>query len=47
MPLTRGQILGYDNERLAFAFTMMNYGEIVPSRSVTQRWTVSQGQRVR
>jgi hypothetical protein len=30
MPLTRGQILGYDNERLAFAFTMMNDGEIVP-----------------
>jgi hypothetical protein len=29
MPLTRGQILGYDNERLAFAFTMMNDGEIV------------------
>jgi hypothetical protein len=30
MPLKRGQILGYDNERLAFAFTMMNDGEIVP-----------------
>jgi hypothetical protein len=30
MPLTRGQILGHDNERLAFAFTMMNDGEIVP-----------------
>jgi len=30
MPLTRGQILGYDNERLAFAFTMMNDGEVVP-----------------
>ena len=30
MPLTRGQILGHDNERMAFAFTMMNDGEIVP-----------------
>jgi hypothetical protein len=30
MPLTRGQILGYDDERMAFAFTMMNDGEIVP-----------------
>ena len=30
MPLTRGQILGHDNVRLAFAFTMMNAGEIVP-----------------
>ena len=29
MPLTRRQILGYDNERLAFAFTMMNDGEAV------------------
>ena len=29
MPLTRGQILGYDNDRLAFAFTMMNEGELV------------------
>ena len=30
MPLTRGQILGHDNERLAFTFTMMNDREIVP-----------------
>ena len=29
MPLMRGQILGYDNERMAFAFTMMNHGEPV------------------
>jgi hypothetical protein len=29
MPLTRGQVVGYDNERLAFAFTMMNDGETV------------------
>ena len=29
MPLTRGQIGGHDNERLAFAFTMMNDGETV------------------
>jgi hypothetical protein len=29
MPLTRGQIVGYDNERLAFAFTMLNDGETV------------------
>ena len=29
MALTRGQIVGYDNERLAFAFTMMNDGEPV------------------
>jgi hypothetical protein len=25
----RGQIVGYDNERLAFAFTMLNHGETV------------------
>jgi hypothetical protein len=30
MPLTRGQMIGHDNERLAFAFTMMKDGEIVP-----------------
>ena len=30
MPLTGGQIIGHDNERLAFAFTMMNDGETVP-----------------
>jgi hypothetical protein len=29
MPLMRGQIVGYDNERLAFAFTMLNDGEPV------------------
>ena len=29
MPLTRGQIVGYDTERLAFAFTMMNDDETV------------------
>jgi hypothetical protein len=29
MPLARGQIVGHDNERLAFAFTMMNDGETV------------------
>ncbi len=29
MPLTRGRIVGHDNERLAFAFTMMNDGETV------------------
>ena len=29
MPLMRGQIVGYDNERLAFAFTMLNDAETV------------------
>jgi hypothetical protein len=29
MPLTRGEIVGYDSERLAFKFTMLNAGEIV------------------
>lgn len=29
MPLTRGQIVGYDTKRLAFAFTMMNDDETV------------------
>jgi hypothetical protein len=29
MPLTGGQITGYDGERLAFAFTMMNGDETV------------------
>ena len=29
MPLTRGQIIGHDNERLAFAFSMINDGETV------------------
>jgi hypothetical protein len=29
MPLTGGQIVGHDGERLAFAFTMMNDGETV------------------
>jgi hypothetical protein len=29
MPLTQGQILGYDTERMAFQFTMLNKGETV------------------
>lgn len=32
MPLTRGQILGHDNERLAFAFSMVNDGETIQCR---------------
>jgi Protein of unknown function (DUF1488) len=27
MPLTRGRILGYDSERMAFGFSMLNGGE--------------------
>jgi hypothetical protein len=29
MPLTRDRIIGHDNERLAFRFTMLNRGETV------------------
>lgn len=29
MPLTRGRIVGYDTERLAFGFTMLNDSETV------------------
>jgi Protein of unknown function (DUF1488) len=29
MPLTRGRISGYDSERMAFVFTMLNDGEAV------------------
>jgi hypothetical protein len=29
MPLTRDRIVGYDDERLAFKFTMLNAGETV------------------
>jgi hypothetical protein len=29
MPLTRGRILGYDNERIALRFTMLNDGKEV------------------
>jgi Protein of unknown function (DUF1488) len=29
MPLTRGRILGYDSERMAFGFTMLNDSEAV------------------
>jgi hypothetical protein len=29
MPLTRGQIVGYDDKRLAFKFTMLNAGETI------------------
>jgi Protein of unknown function (DUF1488) len=29
MPLTRGQIVGYDGERLAFKFTMLNGDEMI------------------
>jgi hypothetical protein len=32
MPLTRGRIIGYDSERLAFAFEMMNGDEAVECR---------------
>ena len=30
MPLMRGQILGYDVDRMAFEFTMLNKDETVP-----------------
>ena len=30
MPLTRDKLLGHDPERLAFKFTMLNEGKIVP-----------------
>jgi hypothetical protein len=29
MPLTRGEIVGHDSERLVFKFTMMNDSEVV------------------
>ena len=29
MPLTRGRIVGYDEERLAFKFTMLNADETI------------------
>ena len=29
MPLTRGELVGYDEERLAFKFTMLNNGQVV------------------
>jgi hypothetical protein len=29
MPLTRDEIVGYDDERLAFTFTMLNDGQVV------------------
>ncbi len=29
MPLTRGRIVGYDDERLAYGFTMLNGGDTV------------------
>jgi uncharacterized protein DUF1488 len=32
MPLTRGKIVGYDSERLAFTFEMMNGDEAVECR---------------
>ena len=32
MPLTPGRPLGYDNERMAFEFTMLNGGETVECR---------------
>ena len=32
MPLTRGKVLGYDLERLAFGFSMLNDGEMVECR---------------
>ena len=30
MPLTRDKIIGHDSERLAFKFTMLNEGKVVP-----------------
>jgi hypothetical protein len=29
MPLTRGEIVGHDRERLAFKFTMLNDSEVI------------------
>ncbi len=47
MPLTRGRIGGHDNERLGFAFTMMNDDETVQcqiSDAVTERYESMQRQ---
>jgi hypothetical protein len=39
MPLTRGKVLGYDIERLAFRFSMLNEGETVECQMSDPRWT--------
>ena len=40
MPLQRGEVQGYNFNRMAVEFTMVNHGKAC-ARSVQRRWTIS------
>jgi hypothetical protein len=40
MPLQRGEVLGYDFNRMVVDFTMFNEGKTVRARSAPRRWTI-------
>jgi hypothetical protein len=40
MPLQRGEVLGYDFNRMVVEFTMLNQGKIVRCAISTRRWTI-------
>ena len=40
MPLQRGEVQGYDFNRMIVEFTMLNQGKEFCARSVPQRWTI-------
>ena len=39
MPLQRGEVQGYNFNRMAVEFTMVNQGKVIPC-SISRRWTV-------
>ena len=41
MPLQRGEVQGYNFNRMAVEFTMVNQGRSFRARSVQRRWTIS------
>jgi hypothetical protein len=39
--LQRGEVQGYNFNRMAVEFTMVNQGKVVPCSISTARWTIS------
>jgi hypothetical protein len=40
MPLQRGEVQGYDFNRMIVEFTMLNQGKVFCARSAPLRWTI-------
>ena len=43
MPLQRGEVKGYDFNRMTVEFTMLNEGKIIRARSAPRQWMILKG----